>query len=111
MSFFDSIKTDIEAGVLEAAKTAGLAFIKEASVDALAFIGRSGASIERYAVLFIKREISLDEFKSLMLGLKDLAEMSALTEAGLAAIDVDNTRNAILRAVTSVALGAVSKIA
>lgn len=110
MSFIDGILEDLKQGAIEAAKQVAINQFKEAAKDAVEFVESALPSIGRYINLLISKQISPEEFKNLMLGLKDLAQMNGLTAAGLAAIQVDNTRNAILQAVTSVAIGAVGKI-
>ena len=112
MNPFDinSILDDLKVGAIHAAKEAGVQFLREAGHDALNFIQAALPSLARYADLLLAKQISEDEFKHLVLGLRDLAEMNGLTTAGLASIEVDKTRNGILKAVSSVVVGAVSKI-
>lgn len=110
MSFnFDSIIGDLEQGAIDAAKHVAVESLKEAAADALEFVQAALPSLNRYVALYLDKSIDADELKSLVLGLRDLAEMNGLTQAGLTAIKVNETRNAILKAVTSVALGAAGK--
>jgi len=111
MSFdISGILGNLAQGAIDAAKQVATNMIKEAAADAIAFLNVALPTLSRYVDLLASKQITPEEFKSLMLGLKDLATMAALTQAGLAEIEVEKTRNAILKAVTSVAIGAVSKI-
>ena len=49
--------------------------------------------------------LSQDDFKWLVLGKKDLAEMKALERAGLALVQIDKCRNGIIDLVIGTALG------
>jgi hypothetical protein len=101
---------DLQKGAVAAAKDVAIGSLKEAANDAIDFVEKALPSLNRYFDLLLRKDLTEDEFKSLVLGLRDLAEMTGLTMAGLAAIKVEETRNSILNAVTSVALGAVAKL-
>lgn len=101
---------DLKKGAVDAAKEVASEMLKEASADAIAFVEVAAPSIARYIGLRISFQITQEEFESLMKGLLALAEMNALTIAGLSEIQVQNTKNTILKAVTSIALGAISKL-
>lgn len=108
---FSDIINDLEKGAVEAAKEAGINFLKEAAADAIEFVQSALPRLSRYVSLLLSKQITEDEFKDLILGLRDLAQLNGLTAAGLAAIEIEKTRNGILKAVTSVALGAINKLA
>lgn len=111
MSFdISSILGNITQGAVDAAKQVATNLVKEASSDALDFVRLAAPSIGRYVDLLAANQITVEEFKSLMMGLKDLAGMFALTQAGLVAIEVDKTRNSILKAVTGIAMNAIGKV-
>lgn len=110
MNWFDSLLDNLKAGAIEAAKKVALGFVKEGAADAEAFVEMAWPAIQRYLNLLLSKQITEDEFRSLVLGLRDLAEMKGLTAAGLVAIEVDRTRNAILKTITSIAIGAVGKM-
>jgi len=106
-----AILTEIKNGAIDAAKQTVLnTLTSEAVQDAEVFVASSVDKIERYIRLLLSSQITPEEFKSLLMGLKDLAEMNGLTVAGLAAIEVEKTRNAVLNAVTSIAMGAIKTI-
>lgn len=111
METFDisNIVGELVQGSVNEAKAAGVSFLKEVAADAAAFVQSAIPLLSRYIDLVITNQISLDEFKSLLLGLRDLAELKGLTAAGLAQIELEATRDALLRGVTSVALGVAEK--
>lgn len=110
MSPIDLILEDLKKGALESAKEAGAKFVKEARKDGLEFVEKSAPKIGRYLDLLLRKEITEEDFKCLMIGLKDLTQMNALHAAQLAAIEIDKTKDALLQTVTSIALGAARRL-
>lgn len=111
MSFnITSILGDLEKGAVDAAKEVAVDQLKEAAADAIDFVKVALPAISRYADLYLSNRITADEFGSLMAGLRDLAQMNGLTQAGLASVKIDETKNVILKSLTSIATGALSKI-
>ena len=110
MSFdLTTIVDDLKLGAIDAAKGVAASMLAEAAKDATEFVEMSLPALARCTTLYLTKQITEDEFKSLVLGLRDLAEMNALTLAGLAEIKIDETRNAILKIVSNIAIGAASK--
>lgn len=105
----NSILKELELGAISAAQNVATTMLKEASKDATEFVSMAVPSTTRYLQLLIDRQIDSDEFKRLMGGLLSIAKMTTLTEAGFGGIEVDKTRNAVLKSVTDIALGAASK--
>lgn len=105
-----SLLDDLKNGAVEAAKAVAQELVQEASKDAIQFVELAFPSIARYVDLRLSKQITEQEFESLVKGLLALAEMKALTLAGFGEIEIDKTRNLILKTVTSIALGAVSKL-
>lgn len=105
-----SILGDLEKGAIDAAKEVAIEQLKEAAADAIDFVKVALPAISRYADLYLSNRITADEFGSLMAGLGDLAEMNGLTQAGVAAVKIDETKNVILKTITSIATGAITKI-
>lgn len=106
----DAIIKDIEAAAIAAAKEAAAGYIPAATEDAIAFVKTTVPMLERWIGFLISGAINTDEFKSLLLGLKDVIVLNALTQAGLISIEVEKTKNAILNAVTQVATGAIKTL-
>lgn len=107
---FSQLLKEIEQGVIAAAVQDATAFAEQAAADAAKFIAASTASIAKYITLYANGQINGDELKSLLLGLGSLAEMQGLTEAGLAEVEIEKIRNAILSSLASIVGSAVGKI-
>lgn len=71
-------------------------FADAAIEDGEAFLGDSKDNLEEWTQLLVEGNITQDEFRSLVEGKKDLAEMEALKRAGLAAVRVDKFRNELI---------------
>jgi len=97
----------IEQAAIDAAKTAAQQFAAQAATDAKAFLKTAAASLLKYTTQLKANDITQDEFADLVNGLKDLATMNALTEAGLAEVALEAVRNAVTDAVIQVVLDAV----
>lgn len=90
--FFNALKDEIT----ELAET-HLEEMREAAIqDGTAFLQRTRDDLKRWAHLLEKGEMSREEFESLVRGQKDLAEMEALKQAGLAAVRAERFRNALI---------------
>lgn len=72
--------------------------------DARAFLNRSKAALKRWVGKLAAGELSQEEFESLVRGQKDLAEMEALKQAGLALVRLDKFRKSLFDLVIDTAL-------
>lgn len=68
----------------------------EAFKDGKAFLDKIENDLERLSKLVIKGELTAEEFKWLVRGKKDLAEMVMLKQAGLAMVKIDQFKNSLL---------------
>ena len=96
MSKFDDFIDVIEEGVKELAKKTLKGFKDEAVTDTKAFLDASKEDLKRWTKLLAQGELSQDDFKWLVLGRKDVAELHALKQAGLALVGIDRFKNALL---------------
>ncbi len=84
---------NIQAGVEEILKGGTAQYTGQASQDASDFIGKTKADITEWAQQLADGKISKDDFDFLARGrLQDLAEMDALTQAGIAAATLDRIK-------------------
>jgi hypothetical protein len=67
--------------------------------DGRAFLDKIEDDLERLSNLLAKGELTAEEFKWLVRGKKDLAEMVLLKQAGLALVQIDQFKNSILDSV------------
>ena len=78
---------------------------KEAALrDGGAFVEKTKADLERWTALLALGSLSREDFEWLLKGKKDLAELEALKQAGLAQVRLDRFRDSILGVVTQTAL-------
>ena len=79
-------------------------FTEQAASDTQAFLQRSKAGIARATALLAAKQIDQRDFEDLILGKKDLFEMHALKQVGLANATID----AFIDGVLQILLDAVS---
>jgi galactokinase len=96
MSNFDDYVQAVEEGVKELAKKTLKGFKDEALSDAKEFLQSSQDDLQRWTKLLARGELSQDDFEWLVVGRKDVAELHALKQSGLAMIRLDRFRNALL---------------
>jgi hypothetical protein len=68
--------------------------------DGKAFMDKIEDDLERLSNLLAKGELTAEEFKWLVRGKKDLAEMVLLKQAGLALVQIDQFKNSLLDLIT-----------
>jgi hypothetical protein len=96
MSGWDKFVDEVVKGAAELAKSMAKGHIAQAKEDAEVFIERSKTDINRWTKLLAKHEISKTEFSDLMHGLKSLAAITALKQAGLTIIQVQRFRDKLI---------------
>lgn len=104
---WNALWPQIEQAAVNTAKLAAKQYEDEARADAEAFVNRAGALLLKYTTQLAADEISEAEFADLVQGLKDLATLNALTEAGLGAVALQALRDAVVSAIIQVVLDAV----
>lgn len=75
----------------------------EAVQDTEQFLEDSEEDLKRWTRLLEAGAISEEDFESLVKGQKDLAQMEALKQAGLAAVEIDRFRENLIDRITGVA--------
>jgi hypothetical protein len=82
-------------------------YTHQAVSDVKDFLERSKNDLKRSVEGLARGDMDKDEFQSLVKGKADLAEMRALKQAGLAAVQIDTFTNGVLDIVVSAALAAI----
>ena len=82
-------------------------FADQAIGDTQDFLQRSKDGVARAGLLYAEGKIDRDDFEDLILGKKDLAEMHALKQAGLASATIDTFTNGVLQIFVDAAFAAV----
>jgi hypothetical protein len=103
MSAFDGFFSDVVSGAKDLARTSLDGFVDQAEGDSKAFILTNKTELEKWGKQLANREITRDQFEFLVMGLKDLTEMHALTEAGVAEASVQRFRDKLINLVINAA--------
>jgi len=82
-------------------------YTHQAVNDVKDFLERSKDDLKRWIEGLARGDMDKDEFQSLVKGQADVAEMRALKQAGLAAVQIDTFTNGVLDIVVSAALAAI----
>ena len=104
MPKFDDILDEIKVGIAELGKKSAKDFVEEVRKDGDAFLREIGDDLERWTELLARKKISAKEFRVLVEFNRDLAQMKALSAAGLAKKKVQNLANGIVDLVTKTVL-------
>ena len=93
----DAVFQEISKGAALIAKQTAQQYAAQVTVDVKAFIDGSKDYIVEWSQQLNEGKLSKEEFEFLAAGrLKDLAQMRALTQAGIAAATLDATRTKIV---------------
>jgi len=103
MATFDDFLTALESSILGFAESSWNAYKKQAILDGNAFIDKSKTDLEHWTIQLAKREISKNDFKWLVKGKKDLAELIALKQEGLGKAALDGFINGLIDTIVSTA--------
>jgi hypothetical protein len=104
MSDFDKFWEAVEAGIVDLAKQLGQQYLEAALQDGQNFLKAQQAELRYWIAELASGKLSQDEFEDLVMGQKDLAEMVALKQEGLALVQIDRFVNGVLNLVISTAI-------
>ncbi len=103
MATFDKFLEILENELGEFAEYSWKTYRAAAIKDGKAFIEKSKADLERWINLLARGELSRDDFEWLIVGKKDLAELVALKQKGLAKVALDRFINGLIDTIVSTA--------
>ena len=103
MANFDDFWKTLKAGLEELALKNWNEVKGAAVADGQAFFDETKADLERWTKLLAAGELTRDDFEWLVAGKKDLAEMQALKNAGLAMVRLERFQNALISLVVDTA--------
>ena len=92
---FDHLKDQ----VVNLARISLAKYENEAKKGALLFLNEIKEKLARWTLLLADRQLTTDDFEWLVNSQKQLMEMHALSQAGLAAIRVDQFKNSVMNMV------------
>jgi hypothetical protein len=96
MSRFDDFADAVIAQSRALARTELQGFEDHAQQDARAFLARAEADLKRWTAQLARGELSKQDFTDLVQAKKALAEIHALTEAGIGAARLERFRSGLL---------------
>jgi len=97
--FFETLKTELGEFAEYSWKSYKTAAIK----DGKAFLEKSKADLERWTNMLAKGDLTRDDFEWLVVGKRDLAELVALKNKGLAKVALDRFVNGLIDTIVSTA--------
>jgi hypothetical protein len=103
MSQFETFLSAILSGSTALAQQTLQGFLTQAKGDTVAFLNQSKQNLNDWTVQLAQGQMTKDEFADLAGGLKDLAELHALTEAGVVVASVQQFRDALIKLVIDTA--------
>jgi hypothetical protein len=101
MSDFKKITEEILKEIESLAEETFKKHKDEAFKDGKAFLDKIEDDLERLSNLLAKGELTAEEFKWLVRGKKDLAEMAFLKQVGLALVKIDKFKDSLLNLIIS----------
>lgn len=93
---FSKLFDQLSQEILNIVTTGAGEFIQEATADAKSFLNKAKDDLLALTQEYAAGKLSDKEYKHLVLGLKNLAEMEGLKQAGLAQVKIDELKNSIL---------------
>ena len=82
-------------------------YTHQAVSDVRDFLQKSAVNLKRWVEELARGDLDKDEFVSLVKGQADVAEMRALKQAGLAAVQIDTFTNGVLDIIVNAAFAAI----
>jgi hypothetical protein len=103
MSKFDEFVSAVLKEVEKSAADLFASHRKQAEEDAKAFLAKTREDMERWAGAVASGQMTASEFEFLVRGKKDLAELAALKQAGLAVVALEKFREGLVKAIVGTA--------
>jgi len=103
MADFNDFLESLKKGLEELIKKNWKEFKDAAEKDGKAFLDKTKEDLKRWTKLLAQGDLSQDDFEWLVAGKKDLAEMEALKQAGLALVRLERFQNALISLVIDTA--------
>ncbi len=103
MADFNDFLESLKKGLEELIKKNWKEVKDAAEKDGNAFFDKTKEDLKRWTKLLAQGDLSQDDFEWLVAGKKDLAEMEALKQAGLALVRLERFQNALISLVIDTA--------
>jgi hypothetical protein len=92
---FDEIFSALKEDIIALSQATLKNYIKDAKHDGLKILDASKEKLQRWTELLSEGKLTTEDFEWLVMSQKDLVEMQALKQAGLAAIRIDQFKNSV----------------
>ncbi len=103
MASFNDFWNALKDELIEFAAYSWKDYEKEAIKDGKKFLEKSKADLERWSKMLANGNLTRDDFEWLLVGKKDLAELVALKQKGLAKVALDRFVNGLIDTIVSTA--------
>ena len=104
---FNALLAELENGMIALAKASFKSYINEAEQDAKNLLDGMKDKLQRWVLLLSQGALTTDDFELLITAQKDLFEMAALEQAGLAEIKAEQFRDSVVNLITDTVLSAI----
>ncbi len=104
---FTQLFTELENGVIALAKASFKTYINEAEKDAQSLLDSMKDKLQRWVLLLAQGALTTDDFELLITAQKDLVQMAALEQAGLAEIKAEQFRDSVVNLIVDTVLSVI----
>ena len=104
---FGDIFEELKRGIAKLAASSLKKFLAQAKSDGQKMLDFMKQDLENWTIQLDNKEINADDFKFLVIGQKDLLEMAALKQAGLALVQIDGFKMSVLNLIINTLTGAI----
>ena len=104
---FTQLFTELENGVIALAKASFKSYINEAEQDAQNLLDGMKDKLQRWVLLLAQGALTTDDFELLITAQKDLVQMAALEQAGLAEIKAEQFRDSVVNLIVDTVLSVI----
>jgi hypothetical protein len=99
MASFDDFLKELRSEITELVEKGWKDLKGPALSDMSAFVEKSQADLKRWTGLLASGQLTITDFEFLLAAKKDVAEMTALKQAGLAQVQLDRLVNGVVGAI------------
>ena len=107
MAGFDGVVLAIQKGIPNLAETCLHGFVEEAKTNVSNLLESSKNDLKSWLEALTTKQLSLNDFNSLVKTKCALAEMDALKEKGIAEIQLQNFRNGVINLIVTSVMNAI----
>jgi len=104
---FEEVLVNLKEEVTKLALTTFKSYKDEAKTDALKLVDEIKDNLQTWTIQLADGQLSKKDFEDLVLGQKEVIEINALKQAGLAMIKVDGFRDSLFGAIIKTVSGLI----